>query len=360
MTTVYAIYGDIGGAKETLPAMQAVSKKGVVVRHFVSGDRARAGIDVLDKALVPYETRGPQTDDKPALIVVGTNATAVQGQIGWTKFGRDRGIPVLWIEDLWGAGETEKTQVVSPDTMCVIDTIAGRIAQNVRPHMQVNVVGKPSFAALAKKLENLEESRATTRAQLAARLGITNFNGHIVTYGSGGEVPTRVYIHLQALRDLGLSTNKEVIFVPRFHPKLSDDDKQHVRILSFTVGTYVVMAHDLDMDFITVSSDVNIGEWGSTTMYTSVLFGVPAIMCMFPDDRGRRLALGYPNGVPPLLMAEAGRGPTDITLLHDALNEILCAPEQYREMTRKNGAVFRTLLEPGAEDRIAEVVMSYL
>ncbi len=364
MKSVYAIYGDIGGAKEVLPAMQVLAERGTQVNHFVYGDRARAGTDVLEAAGIPYETRTPVPSDRPSVIVVGTSATAVEGQIAWTRFGEENNIPVIWVEDLWGTGESQKTRDVSPDIMCVVDDIAARIAKGVRSHIQTEVVGKPSFGALANKLHDVEQIRATTRAQIAARLGIKDFDGHIVTFGSGGEVPARAFAHVEALCDHGgldAVTNKEVIFVPRLHPKLPEKDKRELRILAQAVGSYVVAAHDLDMDFITVASDVNLGEWGSTSMYTSAIFGIPPVMCMFPDDRERRLAAGYPNGEPPLLLAGAGYGPTDAVQLHDVLNQILCDPlKQYHEMTFQKGAVFRSLLEPGAEERIADVVMRSL
>ena len=119
-------------------------------------------------------------------------------------------------------------------------------------------------------------------------------------------------------------------------------------------------AHDIDMDLVTLASDVNLGEWGSTSMYTSAIFGIPAVMCMFPDDIERRLAVGYPDGEPPLLMAKAGEGPTNELYLYDTLVDILTKPEEYRQKTLENGAVFRKLLEPGAEVRIANVVKKHL
>jgi hypothetical protein len=360
---VYAIYGDIGGAKEVLPAVQLLAKEGVLVKHFVLGERARAGTDVLEPAGVSYEKRGPETGDKPAVIVCGTSETAPEGLIEWTKFGRDRSIPVIWVEDLWGAGEHKRTQVVSPNVMCVIDEIAAHIAQGVRPDIQTEVVGKPSFAALAKKLENVEQIRETTRAQLAARLGIRNFEGKIVTYGSGGEVPARAYLHLKALCEdggLGSYYDGEVIFVPRFHPKLAEDDKRRLRVEALKVGAYVVMAHDLDMDFVTVASDVNIGDWGSTSMYTSAIFGIPPVMCMFPDDIERRLGAGYPDGEPPLLIAKAGSGAIHAASFRGILNEILSKSDHYWQVTFEYAAPFRKLLEPGAEERIVEVVKRYM
>jgi hypothetical protein len=91
-------------------------------------------------------------------------------------------------------------------------------------------------------------------------------------------------------------------------------------------------------------------------MYTSAIFGIPPVMCMFPDDIERRLAVGYPNGEPPLLMARAGTRAINGSVLPSGLETILSEPERWRQRTLENGAVFRKLLEPGAEERIAEVV----
>ena len=151
-----------------------------------------------------------------------------------------------------------------------------------------------------------------------------------------------------------------MIFVPRLHPKLPDDDKRALRRLSLHKKTNVVMAHDLDMDFLTVASDINIGGWGSTKMYTSTMFDIPAVMCLFPDDRERRLANGYPDGEPPLLLAKAGWGPESPEELVETLTYILKNYEEATERVRTNGSAFKKLLELGAEKRIAEVVLDFL
>ena len=89
---VYAVVGDIGGAREVLPAMQMLEKKyGTEIKWFVDASlKAKAGTDVLDKAGIVYETRWPVPDDNPDVVVYGTSETAIDAQMMWSAFGRTR------------------------------------------------------------------------------------------------------------------------------------------------------------------------------------------------------------------------------------------------------------------------------
>lgn len=360
---VYGVFGDIGGANEGIPALEEVVKRGVPIRYFVSPeDRAKAG-DVLKKRNLPYEQRLPEPHDNPKVIVIGTSATAAQGQIEWTQFGKEKGIPVIWVEDLWGTGERKRTRGVSPDVMCTLDSeIATQIVRSVRPDIRVEAVGKHTFEMLAKYRENPKEMVQKVRKELMGRL---EERAIMVTYWSGGESAERVEEHLKSLKWLDRLTNQAVVFAPRFHPKLPAEAKEHLRKLAFGSNKMVADSTDFNPEETTIASDINIGDWGTTNMYVSAIFGIPAVMCLFPDSppqssKQERIDIGYPQGIPPLVAANAGWSAESGAGLNDALFLIMNALHMAKERVNKNGGVFVKLVDnPGAAKRTADIVMEY-
>ena len=344
---VFAVVGDIGGCKEVLPAVQELEKMGVSLEFFVDpGQKAKAGTEVLLKAGRDYQSRFPHPEDRPKAILIGTSATAVEAQIEWTKFGRENGIPVIWLEVLWGTGEREATRSVSPDVMCTLDEIAARIVSSVRPDIRVEITGKPTFGGLAKYIPTQSEITASIRKQLMDQVGLTDNNALFVTYWSGGEDPKRVEEHLKALHKLDrLITHRNVIFAPRLHPKLPADSKENLMKLAFHGNYYIADASKMNPDELTIASSVNIADWGSTGMYTRPLCGVPPVMCLFPDDKERRVRVGYPEGEPPLLLANAGYGVLSGDDLRTMLIHIMNNESRFKTtMVSENAKAFKSLL----------------
>lgn len=343
-----------------MPAVQALEKIGVSTQFFVDpGQLAKAGTEVLLKNGRDYQSRFPHPEDRPKVILIGTSATAVEGQIAWTKFGREKSIPVIWVEDLWGTGEREATRSVSPDVMCTLDEIAAKIVRSVRPDIRVEITGKPTFGGLAKYIPAQSEIATSVRAQLMEQMGFSDPNALLVTYWSGGEDAKRVEAHLKALHGLDELTDRKVIFAPRLHPNLPADSKEHLMKLASHGNCYVAEASKMNFDELTIASSVNIADWGSTGMYTSALFGVPPVMCLFPDDKERRVKVGYPEGTPPLIFAGAGWGVNE-KQISSTLKWIMNDEVKAKKIVSENAVSFKSLLEPGAAEKIAKVVMEYL
>jgi hypothetical protein len=361
MKNVYAVYGDIMTAKEVLPAMQILENRGFLVSHIVdSGELARAPM-VLDKEGIKYSKRDPISEDMPDVIVVGTSVSAIDAQIKWTQFGRENNISVIWVEDFYGTGENEKVLSLSPDVVCTVDEIAKQIIELTRPNANVEVVGKPSFEQFAKYLSIQPKVREDVCDEL--NIGKDSF---IVTLWAGAEYKETTHAHILALRGLDELTNRKVFYLPRLHPKTSEDLKDKFYVLASEGNKNIIHTDGFDNpDDIVVASNINVGGWGTNSMYIGSILGIPSVMCLFPEEcHGgikERIRIGYKDGIPPLVMAKAGWGARNEKHLKAILSSIMNHEDKMKEHVRENSKVFRPLLEnTGAAERIADVVENYV
>jgi hypothetical protein len=120
-------------------------------------------------------------------------------------------------------------------------------------------------------------------------------------------------------------------------------------------------ARSEDLFNLNLASNLLVANWGNTDPYKSLFFGVPVVTMLFPDDTDARVAAGYPNGVPPIVGQDAKWGVTGAMSLRVRLAVVKNNENYARLITaNKRAAPFRSLLIPGAEERIADEVMKYL
>lgn len=348
---VVVVVGDMGGALETVPgvlALQILDPEAELRWIIDPGELARANT-VLDKAKISYERRLPSPDDTPSVIVIGTSATAVEGQIAWTQHGKDRGIPVIWVEDLFGTGSRKATQVVSPDVMLTIHPVAEEIAQRVRPGLKTVTVGKPSFA----RIPTLIPQKPAIRQKVREALGIND--KFLITWIFGGEPAERAWSQLEAFKHAhhDLSSINYVV-MPRFHPK--HPEKQKLETAMKDILAKRVLEDTGSLDEVILAADFVIADWGSTDTYTSMFVDVPVATVLFPDDTPRRVAAGYINGLPPALTGHEDWGLPSVHHLVSCAKFVECYPKSTAARTRDRAIQFQELLRPGAAERIADEI----
>lgn len=354
---IYAIFGDIGPAKEGVMALRVLESRGHAVRYFVDwSPQAKAGTDILTKLGIAYETRQPKADDRPDLIFIGASAgTAIAAQNDWTRFGQELvagkpRCPVLWLEDIYGAAERREA-VSSPNVLCVCDDLAKRIALAVRPLLDVRVCGKPTFSG---KVSGVVQNKAAIRARLRTSLNISD-DEFLLIYWSGGQYPTRVEAHLKALERVSSAAARSVVMAIRFHPKLSEREKER---FSKTVERFSARRVDtalLDPDEAITAADVNLCEFGSNTSYVSALCALPTVITTFPECRALLQNIGYPNGITPLAFANAGWEANSAEELIALLERIASDKDTAHRYVEEGARAFASLLAPGAPERIALV-----
>lgn len=377
--TVAVVVGDLGGAKEVVPIAKELERRGATVRYFLdSSPKAKAG-DVLMKAGVSYETRDPNAEDKFDVILAGTSATANGAQVKWTEWGWANRIKVVWMEDLHGTGSRANSRSVTPDFMLVIDEMAARIAEKVRPGLRTIVVGKPTFSD-PKELPRLEDGPAI-RAKIRAEFELDD-NRFLIVAGFGGDPAERSETQLQMILDKLSKLFPQDLFrwAPdcmnldvveyflhtctviawRFHPKHPSANELWEKAESACAaeGIRTVDARKVDMNHLTIAADLCIADWGNTNQLAAVLHGTPVATMMFPED-SRLVDIYPPDGVPPVVATDSGWGVIFIEQLARLIAQTYSAGPglQMRDYTRNvRGKTFASLLQPGVAERAANLI----
>lgn len=353
---VAVVVGDIGGAVELVPAVKELHDRGIEVEWIV--DPLGQGWVVLDREAIAYGVAGATGYEVGQvfgydLVLVGTSATAVQAQIEWTRRAQTGAIPVLWYEDLWGTGERPVVHGVTPDVMLVVDQVAGQIAQRARPALATVVVGKPTF----EELSAFDEPRIfETRQRLRRQAGVSDDVFLLVYWGAGD--PARVTIHLSVLRELPRVGSRPVTLAPRLHPKMPGHREAWQLVFegpAAMINLPAVPALELNC-----AADAVFGEFGGTQTYAAALVGTLPIIAMWPDNREKRLACGFPDGDPPLIDQAIGAGAESPRGLVAVLEAVAAGDVCRSDIFRRGREIFCEAIRPGAAGRIAETVVRFL
>lgn len=369
--TIYCVVGDIGGAKEVMLVSRELERRGAVIKWFLdSSPKAKAG-DVLKKAGIAYETREPNENDKMGMILIGTSATAMSAQMEWTKWGKERGVPVLWMEDLHGTGSRANSRSVAPDAMLVIDEMAEKIAQKIRPNLRTFVVGKPTFSD-PKEMPN-RDCGDDIRYEIYDKLNLHcgkygDEKDKLVVIGFGGDPAERAEAQLgDILKEMTNWIMKDEIVVAwRFHPKHPKKEEMYLQAMVGTavLGIRTVDARAVDMNHLTIAAHLCVADWGNTNQLVGLLHRTPVVTMLFPED-ARLIETYPPDGVPPVLESDYRWGvknAQDLTMMVNWVltNHYWCRLYSENLRLEYRDRAFKTLMLPRATERAADIIMANL
>ncbi|TAK05584.1 hypothetical protein EPO33_00325 [Patescibacteria group bacterium] len=356
---IIAVFGDIGGCKETVPALALLKKRRVGIEIVLDASPQSKAATVLPPDLGPTsQGRMPVDGDAPDAIVVGVSATAVGAQIAWTDWGRSRGIPVIWIEDLYGTGERASVRgCAGPSVLCAIDEVAGGIAHQAWPDAQIVVCGKPTFAHVGQLIARQVDVRERVRTALGLRTA-----EKLLTWYSGGDRPAEeLATVIEGIEPL--QKHPELRVAARVHPKMAEPVLGQIRerIASWPASFRIdpAAATALGADELTIGSDVVVGTWGSTQCYVAVLAHVACISTHYGPPEPR-LAVGYPRGDSPAVAAGAAIKATTPAGVRDRVIDVLAGTAHGAHAMRSLADPFRALIAPDAPERIADAVVAAL
>src|SRR3989344_604167 len=306
---VYAVAGDIGGAKETKLAIDALQRMmpDVQVKWFVDpSPRAQAGEKVLNPVGISYERRMPSADDRADLLVYGASATAFEAQVEWAKWAGSQNIPAIGVNDFYS---TINRHPAPSTVITALDEQDAAITRSVRTDVEVVVVGKPSFA---QSVRPLIARKNEIRAEVRSKLDIMD-NEFMILVSPGSEVEI-FSAHLEAVRQTAEKLqSRKVVFVPRAHPKL----------LALAEGKQC--------------AEQKVAE-----------------------QSAKRKTAGYIDGWPPLIRAHAGWGAATPKQLTEQVDDVLFDPVSARKSVETGAVAFQPLIRPGAAERIAQVIADRL
>ncbi len=348
---ILAVVGDVGGATELLPALDILAREHKVTTVLDPAGKAGA---VLEKAGVAWVAHDPAGGELPFcdVVAVGTSATANGAQVAISRLARAAGIPVVWVEDLYGCGSRipEGTRVAcAPDVFCAIDEAAARIARGTWPHARIAVTGKPSWSHLPAMLARREGIRMAVRQ----RLGLVH-DEVLLTHWQGGmdaEVERQAF---DVIRGLRIIPGLRVAFRP--HGKLKPDAAREAMIAEAARWEGYVCAgavHVSPAEELTLASDLVVAGWGGTQGYSAVLAGVPTVVAAFGEAAAAEMrAIGYPDGLPPHVAVGAALLARTPAQLQRRLEEVLSMRDEAAAVV----CVHRDPLMPAIDGHAAQKI----
>ncbi len=339
--------GDIGACKELLPVATLLKKENYSI-VWVADPQGKAQT-LLTREHIPFIT-GEPIQQEPNLVLVGTSATARGAQISWSNFARQKNVPLVWYEDVYGTAAVSLGSGPEPDTLIVIDKSADQIASTRMKSAKVLVGGKPTYEDLRSPAHRIKLANAGRK-----KLGLQE-NECITSFISSGENSERVRAHIQALYP-ALKGNKVII---RLHPKLAGEAAALMEQACNLFGNQLLESSSSDTLEVIFASDLVITDYSGDAPYQAALGNIPVIMTLFPDCQEQMEKRGYINSVPPLLAAGAcwgARTPYDLEILTKGINR---APLAALNAIEQNIKPFLPLTQQGGARRIANIVKSRL
>ncbi len=353
---VFIIGGDAGSTIDLIPVVALLKESGITVRWFAdSGPQAQAG-SIMARHGIAYEMRGPNLGDDPAVILFGYSNKAIDAQnlwIGWAMTRRATGgkiIPVVGYDDLFVNAIRPNVMDAEPDEILVISPLAERLVRDRSPGAKITVVGKSLHIPDERERQ---KKRVALRAEY--KLGAEDF---LVAFGFAGEPADHAPAQIDEILRQRSVFHPETIFAFRFHPA-------HPRRTELAERMAVSGLRSVDMNAeplldVYMASDAVVAGYGSTDAYRTVLMGIPTLTLLFPDDLEYRMEIGYPGGIPPIIVGNVLWGVDTVSYLASMLRRIREMPDLARQRTQERAAQFRDLCMPDAAERIAAAVMKYL
>lgn len=367
---VLMISGDIGGAKSQLPVFWELFDRGIELRVVVDVDpRAKAG-SVWSKEGVAFWTLGPLSNelremvDWAQIVVAGSCGTAYQVEASAINLGNQQKRITVISSDFWFNHSYPYWRNVEPSYWLAIDEQhrADMLAlrSNWSPE-RVVVTGQPAFDGLF----SLSLKRKKIRLERRTELQINQTETAVLFWSLGAErelYDPSLESLLVALEKLA-SQKKELVFIPRIHPKLvsivGEDyyryQEQRIIEICDKLGIRIAKADEMPVDELNLAADLVISNW-STQSITSAMLGVPTLNIFLPVHQEfceKNFCVSKPYL--PTLKCGAVVGAFSLGEIDQAI-QIVLNPLKQKEMN-KNAAKFMPI-KGGAARRIADFLAS--
>ncbi|MBI2053489.1 MAG: hypothetical protein HYT41_01965 [Candidatus Sungbacteria bacterium] len=294
------VVGDAGACLDLVPAVLKLQQDDVIIRWHVDPSPLARASRVLDQSGIPYDHRGPSDEHRghgSAKVLVGTSTKAIGLQLEWTGWASEYG-ESAWYDDLFVNSCRRDVMGACPDRIFCINGLAQNIVHKLRPGVPTAIVGKPSFGVLPSV-----EEVAATRKRIRAKYGL-NEGDFLVTFGFAGEPAERAWAQLEQIMTHRSLFVPDTVFAFRFHPAHPRAGEMWRRVAES--GLKIIDARAENLLDLYIASNAVATDYVSTDPYKLLCMGMPVVTMLFPDDLPYRNALGYLNGVPPILMGRAG------------------------------------------------------
>ena len=161
----------------------------------------------------------------------------------------------------------------------------------------------------------------------------------MVTWTFAGDPQVRAPAQIAEIMQYRSVFHPEIIFAFRFHPAHPRAEELWQR--TAVSGLRVIDARTDNLLDLCAASNFVVADYVSTDPYKLLFLGVPVATTRFPDDLPYRIELGYPDGVPPILMGYEGWGTESAQQVAGLLQHIHKNPHPARRVTFARSQVFR-------------------
>lgn len=351
------VVGDLGGLNAVLPTVEKLQwhLPHLRIQWIVDCHPLALAAGELKKLGIEYEVRDPRDDEETDFILAGTSATAAGAQVKWTRWAQGKGVPVVWQRDWYGTGERTSVLEVTPDLMLELDEVSAAMALKKRPGLRYKIVGSEKYGKVPAP-EDIFTIRHRVREML--HVGPLDF---LVTCGFGGDPVFRAPFQLGRILESKIFHAGSVMLAWRFHPK-------HPNAAQLAEAAYgekdVLMVSEsagVSLEQLYYASDLVVADWGGTDSLSAVLAGIPIATMLFPDDTKVREDVGYPDGVPPILLGDPQWGVRSTGELGRMLTMVMENHQEALQRTlAQRATVFESLREPGAANHSAQAILAEL
>lgn len=332
MATVLFITKDIGGFNAAYPNTQALRNAGHtvhVVAEGISGEKwEKQGYAPYFKGEVDFrktpfacDVEGILTALKPDMVIT-TLGFPINLEARFSEAANRLGIPLGWIEDVWGAHTRSQT---SPQLILCFDEIGKEIIGQKRDRFAKTHIETTGDFGL-ETMKNLAQIPAEMRQEVY-RLKQT-FK-YLVCLAGQGPFTSDMITFLKGSLD---QTPELCAVIPRLHPKYKGTEHMaHWQKLleSFPVNT-IVDIPGISSDQLAVLCDITWSTFGTGLRYAAY-YGNMVVSVLTPATQAGMIEQTGLKQYPLATFGAAveAMGPVNLNILMDQLPEVRKAQRKY-------------------------------
>ena len=278
---------DPGGTAGILPVARCLRAMGVSVLVVATG-KAKDLVTDEDGPLVRCDSLVDgllsQVDRLPDVIVT---SMCSQGGLGRDLTLQYKGqIPIVALQDFWGARLLTDWLVARPDIICVNDQVGVGLVRKAWPDFPSNGIRVTGFPALDKySSPALRNGLSDQAQQLREQVGVLDDQPLVLVTGqlqSVGEL-------FEAVVDSLNATSVPTSLMASTHPRMVEEEAKRCRqALEGFRGQQVSLPPGTPFEVAIAAADLVVAMY-STTLVEAVCLGVPAISVLFPASGQRHL-----------------------------------------------------------------------
>lgn len=359
MIDIGLVVGDSDGAAELLPVVQALNlelgSKDKLFCKWLVDPIGQAKEWLAAQGVAAGSDKAGELFEELDVVVYGVSASVVDYINNWINWARRHKVSVVGVQGFFGVGN-ENLATAPPQTLCVVSAEAAKMVRLATEKLtgtpvEVIVTGKPRAGAWNRLMAEEEK----TRFKLRSRLEVGS-EERLVVYWSGDR-PRRVEEQLFYLLTHQLIHESRLVI--RWHPKLPVEARPRLENLLNQPSLSLVAADNASADELVLAADLNLAEWSSNQALFSVLADRPTLVWCLPYDLDERVAGGYAEGKPPLVL----HGGTPVRNQPELSAKLsLLATDDWRLLRPSSRAPdwrrFREeICDPAASQRVADIII---